>query len=60
MSIYLFIFAFLGNFFYVSSILTSPNMQLPEPEASAFMRESIPYVLSDRTSPVVLKLTVAI
>ncbi|KAL7283393.1 hypothetical protein ACG7TL_002823 [Trametes sanguinea] len=49
LSIYLFIFAFLGNFFYVASILTSPNLQLPEPEASAFMRESIPYVtLLDR------------
>ncbi|KAH9854234.1 PQ loop repeat-domain-containing protein [Lenzites betulinus] len=45
LSIFLFIFAFLGNFFYVASILTSPNLQLPEPEASAFMRESIPYLL---------------
>lgn len=38
----LFIFAFLGNFLYVSSILTSPNVRLPEPEASTFLRESIP------------------
>ncbi|KAH9946113.1 PQ loop repeat-domain-containing protein [Epithele typhae] len=45
LSVYLFIFAFLGNFFYVASILTSPNMQLPQPEASAFLRESIPYIL---------------
>ncbi|KAI9064438.1 hypothetical protein FKP32DRAFT_1650007 [Trametes sanguinea] len=45
LSIYLFIFAFLGNFFYVASILTSPNLQIPGPEASAFMRESIPYLL---------------
>ncbi|CDO68284.1 hypothetical protein BN946_scf184799.g11 [Trametes cinnabarina] len=45
LSIYLFIFAFLGNFFYVASILTSPNLQLPEPEASTFIRESIPYLL---------------
>ncbi|RPD66139.1 PQ-loop-domain-containing protein [Lentinus tigrinus ALCF2SS1-7] len=45
LSIYLFIFAFLGNFFYVASILTSPNLQLPEPQASAFIRESIPYLL---------------
>ncbi|KAI0362104.1 hypothetical protein OH77DRAFT_1416318 [Trametes cingulata] len=45
LSIYLFIFAFLGNFFYVASILTSPNLQLPEPEATAFIRESIPYLL---------------
>ncbi|KAH9901390.1 PQ loop repeat-domain-containing protein [Cubamyces lactineus] len=45
LSIYLFIFAFLGNFFYVASILTSPNLQLPEPEAAAFIRQSIPYLL---------------
>lgn len=41
---YLFVFAFLGNVFYVSSILTSPKLGLPEPEASKFIRESIPYV----------------
>ncbi|KAI0647055.1 PQ loop repeat-domain-containing protein [Trametes meyenii] len=45
LSIYLFIFAFLGNFFYVASILSSPNLQTPGPEADAFMRESIPYLL---------------
>ncbi|KAH9843067.1 PQ loop repeat-domain-containing protein [Rhodofomes roseus] len=45
LSIYLFIFAFLGNFFYVASILTSPKLGLPEPEASAFIKESIPYLL---------------
>ncbi|KAI0721087.1 PQ loop repeat-domain-containing protein [Cerioporus squamosus] len=45
LSVYLFIFAFLGNFFYVASILTSPNLQLPEPQADAFIRESIPYLL---------------
>lgn len=44
LSVYLFIFAFLGNFFYVASILSSPNLQLPEPEASAFIRETIPCV----------------
>lgn len=44
LSVYLFIFAFLGNFFYVASILTSPNLQLPEPQATAFIRESIPCV----------------
>lgn len=44
LSIYLFIFAFLGNTFYVASILTSPKLQLPPPQASAFIRESIPYV----------------
>jgi len=42
---YLFVFAFLGNVFYVSSILTSPMLELPEPEASAYVRESIPYLL---------------
>lgn len=41
---YLFVFAFLGNVFYVASILTSPKLGLPEPEASKFIRESIPYV----------------
>ena len=39
---YLFIFAFLGNLFYVASILTSPKLELPPHEASAFIRESIP------------------
>jgi solute carrier family 66 (lysosomal lysine-arginine transporter), member 1 len=45
LSIYLFIFAWLGNVFYVSSILSSPNMSLPAPEAAAFLRESLPYLL---------------
>ncbi|KAF7799632.1 hypothetical protein EIP86_010870 [Pleurotus ostreatoroseus] len=45
LSMSLFIFAFLGNFLYVASILTSSNLRLPEPEASAFLRESIPYLL---------------
>ncbi|THH20699.1 hypothetical protein EW146_g724 [Bondarzewia mesenterica] len=45
LSMYLFVFAFLGNFFYVLSILSSPNMQLPPREASAYIRESIPYLL---------------
>ncbi|KAI1795875.1 PQ loop repeat-domain-containing protein [Ganoderma leucocontextum] len=44
LSVYLFIFAFLGNTFYVASILTSPKLQLSPPQASAFIRESIPYV----------------
>jgi hypothetical protein len=43
---YLFVFAFLGNTFYVASILTSPNMDLPRPEALAFLKESTPYVSS--------------
>lgn len=41
---YLFVFAFLGNFTYVLSILTSPPMRLPPPEKAAFLRSSIPYV----------------
>jgi len=39
---YLFIFAFLENLFYVSSILTSPKLDIPGPEASAYIRECIP------------------
>ncbi|KIY72219.1 hypothetical protein CYLTODRAFT_418197 [Cylindrobasidium torrendii FP15055 ss-10] len=45
LSMYLFIFAFLGNVFYVSSILTSPNAWLPQPASGNFIRESIPYLL---------------
>ncbi|KAI0685158.1 PQ loop repeat-domain-containing protein [Cytidiella melzeri] len=45
LSISLFVFAFLGNSLYVASILTSPRLSLPEHEASAFLRESIPYLL---------------
>jgi len=45
LSILLFVFAFLGNFFYVASILTSPKLSLPPHESSAFLRESIPYLL---------------
>ncbi|KIJ55021.1 hypothetical protein M422DRAFT_24878 [Sphaerobolus stellatus SS14] len=45
LSIYLFIFAFMGNFFYVLSILTSPKLDQPEPQAKQFLRESIPYLL---------------
>lgn len=39
---YLFVFAFFGNVFYVASILSSPNMYLPPPASSAFLKESIP------------------
>jgi len=39
---YLFVFAFLGNVFYVSSILASPKLDTPGPEASAYIRETIP------------------
>ncbi|OBZ75809.1 hypothetical protein A0H81_04301 [Grifola frondosa] len=45
LSMYLFVFAFLGNLFYVASILTSPNLSRGEAEASAFIKESIPYLL---------------
>ncbi|KAH8116794.1 PQ loop repeat-domain-containing protein [Phellopilus nigrolimitatus] len=45
LSMYLFIFAFLGNTFYVLSILTSPMMFQPQPASTAFILESIPYLL---------------
>ncbi|TFY81565.1 hypothetical protein EWM64_g2450 [Hericium alpestre] len=43
LSMYLFVFAFLGNFFYVISILSSPKAYQSSPEAaSAYITESIP------------------
>ncbi|KAF9454569.1 hypothetical protein P691DRAFT_717044 [Macrolepiota fuliginosa MF-IS2] len=45
LSMYLFVFAFLGNVFYVASILFSPSMYLPPPQSTAFLKESIPYLL---------------
>jgi hypothetical protein len=42
LSMYLFVSAFLGNFFYVLSILSSPNMRGPLTEASTFLSESMP------------------
>jgi hypothetical protein len=42
---YLFVFAFLGNLFYVASILSSPKMNLPASASNNFIRESIPSVL---------------
>jgi len=45
LSVYLFIFAFLGNFFYVCSILTSPQAHAPPPASTEFFKESIPYLL---------------
>ncbi|KAF8212118.1 PQ loop repeat-domain-containing protein [Mycena galopus ATCC 62051] len=45
LSIYLFIFAFLGNSFYVASILTSERVFQPPPASSEFLRESLPYLL---------------
>ncbi|KAG7447911.1 uncharacterized protein BT62DRAFT_890148 [Guyanagaster necrorhizus] len=45
LSMYLFVFAFLGNCFYVASIATSPNARLPPPASTDFIKESIPYLL---------------
>ncbi|KAJ6502446.1 PQ loop repeat-domain-containing protein [Mycena sanguinolenta] len=45
LSMYLFVFAFLGNTFYVASILTSERVFEPPPASSAFLRESLPYLL---------------
>lgn len=44
LSMYLFVFAFLGNVFYVASILSSPNLYLPPPRSTEFLRQSIPCV----------------
>ncbi|KAJ6623539.1 PQ loop repeat-domain-containing protein [Mycena sp. CBHHK59/15] len=45
LSMYLFIFAFLGNSFYVASILMSENVFLPPPASTEFLKESLPYLL---------------
>jgi len=45
LSMYLFVFAFFGNTFYVISILTAPEVRMPPPTNRAFIRESIPYLL---------------
>jgi uncharacterized protein with PQ loop repeat len=45
LSMFLFVFAFLGNTFYVISILTTPEMRLSPPANQEFIRESIPYIL---------------
>ncbi|KAL5529754.1 hypothetical protein ACEPAG_5739 [Sanghuangporus baumii] len=45
LSMYLFVFAFLGNTFYVLSILSSPMMSKPRPISTAFLLESMPYLL---------------
>jgi hypothetical protein len=42
---YLFTFAFLGNSFYVASILTSSEAWAPAPKSQNFLRESLPSVL---------------
>lgn len=43
---YLFVFAFLGNVFYVASILSSPSVYLPPPISTDFLKESTPCVSS--------------
>ncbi|KAJ3753411.1 PQ loop repeat-domain-containing protein [Lentinula raphanica] len=45
LSMYLFIFAFMGNTFYVASILTAPEVYEPAPRSSDFIKECIPYLL---------------
>ncbi|TFK42501.1 PQ loop repeat-domain-containing protein [Crucibulum laeve] len=45
LSMYLFVFAFLGNTFYVASLLMSPKIYLPPPTSTEYIRESIPYLL---------------
>jgi uncharacterized protein with PQ loop repeat len=45
LSMYLFVFAFLGNSFYVLSILSSSNMRGPPAESSMYLTESMPYLL---------------
>nr|GAT53256.1 predicted protein [Mycena chlorophos] len=45
LSMALFCFAFLGNFFYVFSILTSERAHEPPPASTEFLRESLPYLL---------------
>jgi hypothetical protein len=41
----LFVFAFLGNVFYVASILLNPRRFLPPPQATKYIQESIPYFI---------------
>ncbi|KAF8557320.1 hypothetical protein OG21DRAFT_1435558, partial [Imleria badia] len=45
LSMYLFVCAFLGNLFYVLSIVTNPKAHLPPPASTEFFRESLPYLL---------------
>ncbi|KAI9446364.1 PQ loop repeat-domain-containing protein [Lactarius indigo] len=45
LSMILFISAFLGNLFYVMSILSSPNMRASTTQSSAFLTESMPYLI---------------
>lgn len=57
LSMYLFMFAFLGNSFYVASIITSPNFFAPPPISTQFIRESIPYVIPSHSLPCLIKLS---
>jgi len=45
LSMILFISAFLGNLFYVMSILSSPGMRASITQSSAFLTESMPYLI---------------
>ncbi|KAH9050680.1 PQ loop repeat-domain-containing protein [Lactarius hengduanensis] len=45
LSMILFVSAFLGNFFYVMSILSSPNMRASTTQSSAFLIESMPFLI---------------
>ncbi|CAK5264612.1 unnamed protein product [Mycena citricolor] len=45
LAISLFVCAFLGNSFYVASILTSDQVFLPAPQSTDFLLESLPYLL---------------
>jgi len=45
LSIMLFVAAFLGNFFYVLSILTNPVLNAPEEVRMEYIRETMPYLL---------------
>jgi solute carrier family 66 (lysosomal lysine-arginine transporter), member 1 len=41
---YMFVFAFLGNSFYVASIVLSPEFLATPPASTAYIKESIPCV----------------
>jgi uncharacterized protein with PQ loop repeat len=45
LAISLFVCAFLGNFFYVASMLTAPILKEPPPISTRYIHESIPYLL---------------
>jgi len=45
LSMFLFVSAFLGNLFYVVSIFSSPSMRASMTQSSAFLTESMPYLI---------------